>query len=85
MDKVLSSRVDESVVSRIGVLARELHTTKKSIIEGAINLFAEKVEREHNIDILDITCGAWIREESAGSTVRGAREAFRSSMTRRHQ
>ncbi|MEA2040697.1 MAG: ribbon-helix-helix protein, CopG family [Thermodesulfobacteriota bacterium] len=44
MDKVLSARVDESVLSRISVLARELHTTKKQVIEGAINLYAEKVK-----------------------------------------
>ena len=85
MDKVLSARVDESVIGRIGVLARELHTTKKSIIEGAINLFAEKVEKEHNVDILNITCGAWSRGESPDSTVSTARKAFRNSMTRHHK
>lgn len=85
MDKVLSARVDESVVSRIGVLARELHTTKKSIIEGAIKLFAEKVEQEHNVDILDLTCGAWDRKESPQSTVRRARKAFSGSMVRHHR
>jgi len=85
MDKVLSARVDESTLSRISVLARELHTTKKSIIEGAINLFAEKVEKEHNIDILDITCGAWQRKESPNSTVQSVRMAFRDSMKRHHR
>ena len=52
MDKVLSARVDESVVSKIAVLARELHTTKKRIIEGAIALFAEKVEADHKVDVV---------------------------------
>ena len=84
MDKVLSARVDESVVTRIGVLARELHTTKKSIIEGAIKLFAEKVEGEHGVDLLDLTFGAWSRKESPESTVRRARRAFSGSMTRHH-
>ena len=82
MDRVLSARVDESVVTQIGVLARELHTTKKSIIEGAIHLFAEKVEEEHGVDILDLTFGAWTRSEAAHKTVRRAREAFSGSMTR---
>ena len=85
MDKVLSARVDESVLSRISVLARELHTTKKQVIEGAINLYAEKVKNDHNIDILDHTFGAWNRRESAQTTVRRARRAFRDSMTRRQK
>lgn len=84
MDKVLSARIDESVVSKIGVLARELHTTKKHIIESAVNLFSEKVEKEHNVDILDLSFGAWTREESPQSTARRARRAFADSMTR-HQ
>ncbi len=85
MDKVLSARVDESIASRIGVLARELHTTKKSIIEEAIMLFSKQVEREHDVDILNLTCGTWNRKESAQSTVRRSRRAFRNSMTRRHR
>jgi predicted DNA-binding protein len=84
MDKVFSARVDESIVNRIGVLARELHTTKKTIIERAIDLFSEKVEKEQNVDILDLTYGAWNRTESVQSTVREARRTFRDSMTRHH-
>ena len=45
MDKILSARVDESVIQRIGSLARQLNTTKKKIIEGAITLYAEKIEK----------------------------------------
>jgi hypothetical protein len=84
MDKVLSARVDESTVTRIGLLAAELHTTKKRIIESAVSLFSEKVAGEHNVDVFDLTCGAWDREESIDATVRGSREAFRKSMARHH-
>ena len=84
MDKVFSVRVDEAIVSQIGVLARELHTTKKNIIEQAISLFSEKVEKEQKSDILDCTCGAWNREETAQATVNIARNAFRKSMARHH-
>jgi hypothetical protein len=82
MDKVFSARVDESVVTTIGTLARELHTTKKSIIEGAIRLFAKKIEAEHGVDVFDLTCGVWTREEAPEATVRRARQAFSGSMTR---
>ena len=85
MDKVLSARVDESVVSKIAVLARELHTTKKRIIEGAIALFAEKVEADHKVDLLDLTFGAWTRDETPESTVSRSRRAFSDSMARHQQ
>jgi predicted transcriptional regulator len=84
MDKVLSARVDEAVVRRIANLARRLHTTKKAVIEGAIQMYAAKVEQESELDVLEETLGAWAREESASQTVKRAREAFRDSM-RRHQ
>lgn len=84
MDKVLSARVDESVLSRIAILAQELHTTKKQVIESAISLYAERVKNDRNIDILDHTFGAWRREESVETTVAEGRDAFRASMTR-HQ
>lgn len=42
MDKVLSARVDETVIRQIGLLARELKTTKKAIIESAIRLYSEQ-------------------------------------------
>ncbi|MDP6525374.1 MAG: hypothetical protein QGH15_14240 [Kiritimatiellia bacterium] len=85
MDKVLSARVDESVVSKIGALARELHTTKKSVIEAAIKMFAAKIEEEQGVDLLDLTFGAWKRKETPQATVRRARRAFSGSMTRHHR
>lgn len=82
MDKILSARLDESIVSRIGSLARQLHTTKKQIIEGAIELYAAKIEAENKVDVLDQTFGAWQRKESAQETVNKARKAFQDSMSR---
>ena len=82
MDKILSARVDESVISQIGALARKLGTTKKAIIEKAIRLYAEKMGKEDGFDVLKETLGAWQRKESPGETVKKARKAFRSSMER---
>jgi predicted transcriptional regulator len=84
MDKIFSARVDESVIRRIGVLARQLGTTKKAIIEGAIRSYAEKIEKENNIDVLEQTLGAWHRTESPGKTIKKVRKTFRDSM-QRHQ
>lgn len=82
MDKIISARVDESVVQRINNLAKQLNTSKKQVIEGAITLYAEKIEKEMEKDILDQTFGAWQRNESAKETVKKVRKSFRDSMER---
>jgi hypothetical protein len=85
MDKVLSTRVDESIVERIAGLARQLSVSKKNVIEQAVASFADKVESEGQGDVLDQTFGAWHRQEPARETVRRARAAFRQSMERRRR
>jgi predicted transcriptional regulator len=82
MDKILSARLDESIVRRIGRLAQKLHTTKKAVIEAAILSYAEKSWPEQDLDIWEETHGAWQRRESPPETVQQARQAFRESMKR---
>jgi predicted transcriptional regulator len=85
MDKILSARVNESIIQRIGSLARRLHTSKKNIIEIAVNNYADQIDREHQFDVFEQTCGAWRRKESAGRIAEKARRAFRQSMERYRQ
>jgi len=85
MDTVISARIDEGVAGRIRGLAHRLHTSKKSVIEKAILLYAKEVEKTENRDILDDTSGIWRRKESASRTVEKAREAFRHSLARHHR
>ncbi len=82
MDKVFSARIDESVAGCINSLAKQLHSTKKQVLERAIALFAAQVEREQNADLLGQSFGAWNREESTQETVDASRTAFRNSMER---
>ena len=84
MDKILSTRVDESVADRIGSLARRLRTSKKKVIETAIEIYATQVDEEQNFDVFEHTCGAWRREESAREAIVKARKAFQQSI-QRHQ
>lgn len=74
MDKILSARVNESIIKRIMVLSRELRTTKKSIIEA-----------EKGINALEQTLGAWQRKRSPEENTEQIRHAFRKSMERHHQ
>jgi len=84
MDKILSARVDESVVNRIGSLARRLRTSKKKIIETAIEVYATQLDKAQDFDVFEHTCGAWHRKESVRKTVDNARKVFQRSM-QRHQ
>ena len=81
MDKILSARVDESIIRRIGVLARQIGTTKKAVIEEAVRVYAEKVQ-SGEADVFDQTLGAWSRKESPDQTVAKVRKAFRGAMGR---
>ena len=85
MDKILSARIDEAVIRQIGLLARELKTTKKAIIESAVRLYSEQNGMKKRIDIFEQTCGCWKHSESPEETVRQARSAFRKSMERHQQ
>ena len=84
MDKIFSARVDESVIRRIGSLARRLRTSKKKIIESAVEAYAAQVDQEEKSDVFEQTSGAWRRKKSADRIVDEARQTFRKSM-KRHQ
>ena len=83
MDKIFSARVDEAILLRIGDLAHQLHTTKKNIIEKAVEMYAAEVQKQKKSDVFQDTFGAWNRKERLSKTIENAREAFRSSMVRR--
>jgi hypothetical protein len=82
MGKVFSARVDESIIQRIGSLARRLRTSKKRIIEDAVQNYADKLDREEEFDVFEQTCGVWHRKESAEQIVKEARREFGESMER---
>ena len=84
MDKVFSARVDESVIQQIGLLARELSISKKAVLESAIRQYAASVEAANKLEVFEVTCGSWKRQESPETTVRHSRSAFNQSMTRHH-
>ncbi len=82
MDKVFSARIDESVAGCINSLARQLNSTKKQVVEQAIELFAAQVGREQKTDVLEQSFNAWNRDEPVQETVASSRAAFRESMER---
>ncbi len=82
MDKIMSTRMDEAVIQRIGMLARKLGTSKKAILENAVHHYADKIEAEQDVDIMTHTFGSWKRDESTVETVNAIKGAMRKSQER---
>lgn len=82
MDKILSARVDESILNKISFLARKLHVSKKKVIEGAVELYAQKLGSEGDMNVFQQTSGIWARTENPQETVSDARTCFRKSFKR---
>ena len=82
MDKILSARLDEAVVERIGFLAKKLNTTKKAVIENAIDAYSKKVDLIEKVDLLEHTLGTWQRKETPDAIREKARKKFIKSMER---
>ncbi|MBF0236700.1 MAG: hypothetical protein HQM12_03275 [SAR324 cluster bacterium] len=84
MDKIMSARIDESVINQIEILARELHLSKKAVIEAAIRLYSEQTGLEKELNVFERTCGAWDRLETTEESISMSRNAFNKSMNRHH-
>ncbi len=82
MDKIFSTRMDESVIHNITVMARQLGVSKKAFLERAVREYLQKVGSEQNFDVLDETCGSWQREESTVETVHTSKTAMHQSLER---
>ncbi len=82
MDKIMSTRMDESVIKHIGILAKKLGTSKKAVLENAVRCYVEKIEAEQGFDILAETFGSWQRDESAAEIVQSIKDRMRKSQER---
>ncbi len=65
----MNSEVVNELRNHLHFLIGELKTTKKSVIENAIQQYAEKIEKEGKIDLLEMTLGAWNRDKTADENV----------------
>lgn len=85
MDKVLSVRVDDSVIQQVGMLARKRNTSKKAIVEAAIRLYSGQTGIDKKNDVFEKTSGAWRRSEIPRNSIVIARTMFNESMERHHR
>ena len=82
MDRIFSARIDNAIYQKINDLSSKMHTTKKAVIEKAINLLGQRYEQEEETNVFDETCGIWKRNETPEETVVQVRKVFRESMKR---
>jgi hypothetical protein len=84
MDKIFSTRLDESVVVELERVTKRHGMTKKRFIEEAIHARARQLSVEENSDVWSETFGAWKRKETVEQTVKKARNSFRKTFHRHH-
>lgn len=82
MDKFFSIQIDDAVIKRIGMLAKKLGTSKKAVLEKAIQHYADAFESEQGFDVLDLTLGCWQRDGRTENTVRHINGTMRKSRER---
>jgi hypothetical protein len=82
MDRILSARIDEVIYRKINDLSVRMHTSKKAVIEQAVDLLGKNFQEKNDVDIFKETSGTWKREETAAETVSQIRDEFNGSMNR---
>lgn len=84
MDRIFSTRIDESAIDILERTTRQLRISKKRFIEEAIRLRAQSLPGGGK-DVWAETAGAWSREETPAVTVKHARRHFRNAFERHHR
>jgi hypothetical protein len=82
MDKIMSARVNEDVINKIGGIARHLKISRKAVIENAIKNYAQQIDNDKELDIFTRTCGSWKRNEPVNETIQKIRGIMRQSQER---
>ncbi len=83
MDRVFSTRIDESTAELLDRLSKARRIPKKRIVEDAIRLYGETLQGEP--DPFDRSFGAWRRPEPASELRERMRATFEQSMQRRRR
>ena len=84
MDKIFSTRLDESVIVEMERATSRLGMTKKRFLEEAIQAHARQLTSKEDSDVWSETFGSWKRKEGATRTVAKARDVFRKTFDRHH-
>jgi len=82
MDRIISARIDDRIYKKINDLSVKMNTSKKSVIEKAIELLGKAYQESSKTDVFEETCGIWKRTDSPEKIFSIARGAFNKSLKR---
>jgi hypothetical protein len=85
MQKIFSTRLEESTLDELTRVTRRLGVSKRQFLEDAIHARARALGGASAEDVWSETLGAWRRAESATTTIRRARRSFEQSFARHHR
>ncbi len=85
MDKVFSTRLDESLIKKVDNFIKSRSITKKSLIERALRDYLEEAGPNIDLGIIDQSFGIWKRDEKIRETWNRGRSAFNKSFKRYSQ
>ena len=85
MQRMISTRLDETLIDALDRASRKLRIPKRQFIEEAIRARVQEVAGRDGADPWHDTLGAWNRRESATATVRTSRQVFRGAFARHHR
>jgi len=80
MERVFSTRLDESLLDDLTRLAQRLGLSKKALLGELIRDRMAREESRGHPDVWAETAGSWKRRESPTTTVRTSRQAFREAL-----
>ena len=85
MQRMISTRLDETLIDALDRASRKLRIPKRQFVEEAIRARVQEVAGRDGTDPWQDTLGAWTRREGAAATVRTSRRAFRQAFARHHR
>ncbi len=85
MDKVFSTRLDESLIKKLNHFIKSRSITKKSLIERALWAYLEEAGPNIDLGIIDQSFGIWKRDEKIHETWNQGRNAFNKGFKRYSQ
>jgi hypothetical protein len=84
MQKIFSTRLEETVIHEMENATRRFGITKKRFLEDAIHRHATELNEKSEVDVWSKSFGAWKRRGKTAETIKGPRHAFRKSLVRYH-
>ncbi len=85
MDKVFSTRLDESLIKKLDHFIKSRSITKKSLVERAFRAYLEEAGTNIDMGIIDQSFGIWKRDEKIHVTWNQGRSAFNKGFKRYSQ